>query len=253
MTLDYTALVTVEEVRRAFMGAGGQLAEQLADKTTAIYDGCIDVIHDVTSDVERHCNRQFIVRSQDLIFRNINWQARPGYENADEDLLISAWVRQWPVAEVVSVDTQTAWAGEITLQTASDGGQLISYDPDSTLITEPPYQVNAFCGFRRRDQVLSNPTSDQTQLPTGSGEALEGLTVLPDTLPGIVRRVALRLAISEMRQQYEGLVGVARRSKRMDQMTVETQHAGAVVYFAGAKTNRQKELSKLDGFRYLNA
>lgn len=253
MALPYTALITVAEVRRALMGAGGSLGDALQDTADDVYVGTEEAIEDATSDIERYVNRELIVRDQTLRFKMKDWKTRPGHENSDEDLLIGAWARQFPVVQVQSVDGQTAWASEITAQEYSFGGQLLTYDPDSALVTEPPFKIQAFAGYRRRDQVLSGAGENETNLPTSTGEDLDGLTVLPDQLPGLVRRVAIRLVVSEMRQQYEALVGVASRTKRMDQMTVESRRAGAALYLPGSMTNRQKELAKLDGLRWINA
>jgi len=61
-------------------------------------------------------------------------------------------------------------------------------------------QVMYFAGWKRRDQSLSD-------LPTGSGKSLSGLTKEPPTVPGDIRRVALKLTLYELIQTEDG-VGV---------------------------------------------
>lgn len=246
MALDYTALVTVDQVRKAMLGSGGKLADQLADDTSEEYEACEAVILDVTDDIERYLHRKLIVRHHTFVYRDTDWKARLGYRNADGHTLFSAWARQWPVVEVVDVDTDASFAVDVTIQDSSNGGQLLSYGPESLLITDPPYQLRGFAGFRRQDHVdLATLLADE------GADDLATLTVLPPLLPGKIRRTALRLVISELRQQVEGVVGVASRSKRIDNMTVESRTTGAALYIPGSLSIAEKEMSALSTFRYL--
>jgi hypothetical protein len=77
---------------------------------------------------------------------------------------------------------------------------------DGTQVTKDdrePVQVTYVAGYRRADQALSD-------LPTGSGEALDGLTVAPDALPADVRSVALRIVMARMVEVASGTLGRGR-------------------------------------------
>ena len=58
--------------------------------------------------------------------------------------------------------------------------------------------VTYFAGWKRRSQSLSD-------LPTSGGEPLEGLGTEPPTVPGDIRRVALKLTLHELIQTEEGV------------------------------------------------
>ena len=89
--------------------------------------------------------------------------------------------RSWPVVQV---------------ETSGYDGRF----DDRHLTTSTPEadQVTYFAGWTRRNQSLSD-------LPTGPGEPLEGLTTEPPTVPQDIRRVALKLTLHELIQTEEGI------------------------------------------------
>jgi TusA-related sulfurtransferase len=89
--------------------------------------------------------------------------------------------RSWPVVQVETSGYDARF----------DDRHLVASTPESD-------QVTYFAGWKRRDRSLSD-------LPTGSGEALEGLTTEPPTVPGDIRRVALKLTLHELIQTEEGI------------------------------------------------
>jgi hypothetical protein len=58
--------------------------------------------------------------------------------------------------------------------------------------------VTYFAGWKRKSQSVSD-------LPTGDGEALGGLTTEPPVVPGDIRRVALKLTLHELIQTEQGV------------------------------------------------
>jgi len=89
--------------------------------------------------------------------------------------------RAWPVVQVETSDYDARF----------DDRHLVTSTRESD-------QVAYFAGWKRRDQSLSD-------LPTGLGEALDGLTKEPPTVPGDIRRVALKLTLHELIQAEEGI------------------------------------------------
>ena len=219
MPLDYTALVTVEEVRKALLGSGGRLDTTLADAGSADYAQCEDVIEDVTGRIEDDLNRLLIVREHIFRFRCGLWRPRQGWEDGEDSLLFVTWARQWPVVRIASVDEVAGKVDDMEIGEYKAGAQMLAYDPNSTLITEHPWQVVATAGFRREDQAVI------ADLRTASGLDADQLPALPPVLPRAIRRAAIRLTISELVQEREGLVGVASRSRQVEGATVQSLRA----------------------------
>ncbi len=257
MLVSYTALVTPAEVKTAMMGSMETgMAAQVDLLSGDLYDGVLEIIEDATGTVERFLDRELIIRQQTLLFHSgrgghhhhghhhhhgrafSDWLQREGYENADSDLLIVAWARQWPGVEVISVDTAALKAPDMQLVSASGSADVerLAFDPDSTLITERPFEVRLFAGYRRADEGVGTPGSGdswtldlllEAGAPNrGSQFDLSALTVSTSDIPLLprdIRRAALRIAIFDIRQQMLGLLGLESSVKQVDRMTVDLQ------------------------------
>lgn len=246
--LPYWALLTVDDVRMGMFGSGGEVARQLADEDSEVYEAATAVIQDVTDDVEAYLNRDLIVRPQTLQFASADaagWRYRTAFRGPSESpMLRSAWARQWPVVQVTSVDGDEGLVDDVTLMTAKRGGQIIAYDPAGQ-ITSEPFEINALCGFRRRDHADLATLKDDV-----AAEVIDDLTVLPPILPGRIRAVALRLCVAEIRQQAEAIVGLASATRRIDNMVVDSRSTAPQQYFPHTKTQREKELVTLTQYRW---
>ena len=244
MPVSYTSLVTSQEVKKAAFGTlGNPINEQIDAVSGDLYDGVLDIIEDATGVVERFLDRELIIRQQTLLFHSgrghhhhahhasiqADFVQREGYENANQALLFVAWARQWPGIEVVSVDADVLKAPDMQLVSASGSSDVerLAYDPDSTLITERPFEVALFAGYRRADEGVGTPGSGDSWtvdllLETGLTTLTVSTTDIP-LLPRDIRRCAHRLAIFDIRQQMLGLLGLESSIKQVDRMTVDLQ------------------------------
>ena len=257
MPVSYTALVTAPEVKRAAFGTLGKSINDEIDAASGdLYDGVLDLIEDATGIVERFLDRELIIRQQTLLYHSgrgyhhqrhghhghngsfVDFVQREGYENANQALLFVAWSRQWPGIEIVSVDTDALKAPDMQLVSASGSADVerLAYDPDSTLITERPFEVVMFAGYRRADEGVGTPGSGDSWTldllletgPPNRGSQFDLSALGVDTediplLPRDIRRAALRIAIFDIRQQMLGLLGLESSVKQVDRMTVDLQ------------------------------
>lgn len=250
MPVDYTALVTASEVKKAaFKTLGNEINDEIDAASGDLYDGVLDLIEDASHTVEHFLDRELIIRRQTLLFHTgrghrhgdhhhgsfSDFVQREGYENATQALLFVAWARQWPGIEVISVDTDVLKAPDMQLVSASGSADVerLAYDPDSTLITEAPFEVNLFAGYRRADQGIGTPGSGDSWtidllLETGPPARFDLSTLTVATtdiplLPRDIRRAALRITIFDIRQQMLGLIGLESSVKQVDRMTVDLQ------------------------------
>ncbi|MFB3131936.1 MAG: hypothetical protein ACE10K_05385 [Rhodothermales bacterium] len=257
MPVSYIALVTPAEVKTAMMGSmETSMALQVDALLGVLYDGVIDLVEDATGVIERFLDRELIIRSQTLLFHSgrgghhhhhhghhghgvfADFIQREGYENANQALLFVAWARQWPGIQLISVDKDATKAPDMQLVSAGGSADVerLAYDPDSTLITERPFEVAMFAGYRRADEGVGTPGSGdswtldlllETGAPNrGSQFDLSGLTVATEDIPLLprdIRRAALRITIFDIRQQMLGLLGLESSVKQVDRMTVDLQ------------------------------
>lgn len=246
MPVTYTALVTAQEVRKAAFGTlGKSVNDEIIAASGDLYDGVLEMIEDATGIVERFLDRELIIRQQTLLFHSgrerhhhhhhgrngsfVDFVQREGYENANAALLFVAWARQWPGIQIISVDTDVLKAPDMQLVSASGSIDVerLAYDPDSTLITESPFEVALFAGYRRADEGVGTPGSgDSWTLDLLLEAGLSGLTVTTADIPLLprdIRRAALRIAIFDIRQQMLGLLGLESSVKTVDRMTVDLQ------------------------------
>lgn len=243
MPVSYTALVTAQEVKKAaFLTLGDNINNEIDNLSGDLYDGVLDIIEDATGVVERFLDRELIIRQQTLLFHSgrgrhhgghhgvqVDFIQREGYENANEALLFVAWARQWPGIEVVSVDADVLKAPDMQLVSASGSADVerLAYDPDSTLITERPFEVALFAGYRRADEGVGTPGSGDSWtvdllLETGLSTLTVKTTNIP-LLPRDIRRAAIRIAIRDIRIEMLGLLGLESSVKSVDRMTVDLQ------------------------------
>ena len=243
MPVSYTALVTAQEVKKAaFLTLGDDINDEIDALAGDLYDGVLAIIEDATGIVERFLDRELIIREQTLKFHSgrghhhgghhgaqVDFIQREGYENANQALLFVAWSRQWPGIEVVSVDTDALKAPDMQLVSASGSSDVerLAYDPDSVLITERPFEVALFAGYRRADEGVGTPGSGDSWtvdllLETGLSTLTVSTMDIP-LLPRDIRRAALRIAIFDVRQQMLGLLGLESSVKQVDRMTVDLQ------------------------------
>ena len=216
-TLDHTALITVEAVRlRAFGSFGPALSTGLLE-TRDVYAATVDVIHDLTDRIEARLSRALIVRRHAFAFRACDWRHTEATVRGEENV-VWAYAPAWPVVQVASVDGSTD-ADVLAALSFDEGGPypgalLADLDALADLGIDLPFSAEVFAGYRRRDQELAD-------LPTGSGEALEGLTEEPPVLPDQIHRVAVRLALAEIRESAAGMLGVGASSTRIEDNTVD--------------------------------
>jgi hypothetical protein len=121
------------------------------------------------------------------------------------------------------------------VEVLSPSGISIRFDEQQLTTDEPDaVHVTYVAGYRRQNQALSD-------LPTGSGEALDGLTVEPPALPGVIRSVALRLTIARITDVAAGTLGARREAAvgSQDLVTIEGMDRGF----------EQREMRKLDPYK----
>jgi len=92
--------------------------------------------------------------------------------------------------------------------------------------TNAPGALRYFAGWRRPDQVLSNPGSNEVELPTDPDEALDGLTTLPRTLPAVFQQVAIDVALHVIKRRDENLGQRSTRSIGGQEFVVEGADSG---------------------------
>lgn len=96
-------------------------------------------------------------------------------DDVQEDTTYRAWANERPVVQVVS-------PSDVSVR--YDNKQLLRDDREASI-------VEYFAGWKRRDTSASD-------LPTGTGEDLDGLTETVPTLPDDIRRIALILVLYEI-------------------------------------------------------
>lgn len=247
--LSYTSIITPAQVGRADVGRslGDHIQTGIEAGSGDAYDAVADQCEDITALVEEHLGRALIVRAQTLRFDASAWKARAGYEADDEDRLIGAFAREWPVLQVTSVDGEADKAAALAIHDWRGApGRYLAYDPDTTVLDDHPHVVDCLAGYRRADQGLGDPGSgDDWEHDLTAEDGLSGLTELPPVLPRLIRRVALRIALGRLQVAAAGLVGLGRTSRRADQMTIEFQQPDLGL--------ERRELARLTPHRYVGA
>lgn len=227
-------LITVAEVARANLRSSKSF-EDLSIESTEFYEECLEVIEDTTSDIESVLNRKLIVRPRTFpLTYPSSWCLGEGYFGPDDYTFYTYKPREWPYLETISINEETG-DGDIVLSDLSilDNGNLVGYSSNASIV-DFPYQLKAYAGYRRKDQTVGLAEGSGTEIYCGgSGEpecldlntvaGLEDLSTMPPILPGRIRRVAIRLVTSELREQIRGLVGLIRTTQRIDAQVIESQ------------------------------
>lgn len=217
----YTNLVTVAEVNSA--ARKNSLAmDDLADDTSDLWAECAEIIQDITGSIEETVKRLLIVRPTTLRFCDWEWRNDTRFYLPTEDVLLSAYSRQYPFLEIQTVDGVNTPSILDDFQLFRDG-QIISYDTNADVVNIPTV-ITGFAGYRRSEQGIivcgsgSDPCEDLRD-ETG----LSTLTVLPSLLPGRIRRDCIRLVLSELVAEIQGLIGVSQTVTRADQMMITSR------------------------------
>lgn len=267
MSLPYTALVTPDDVRRRSLDSlGPKILKDLSTRSGEIYETVEEICSDVTNEIEGYLNRQLIVRRHVLRFPCGSWTTRQGYEvtvaAGVQEFLRVARARAWPVNQILGVDDATDLVDDLLILESRDDVTEIDYNKpslfrwlayDPTLLTflDDPFRVDTFSGYRRVDQTIeagsgsgSGEDDDAITILTESA-GLAGLAVQPPLLPGAIRRVALNLAITDVREQHKGLIGVDRTTTSNERLVVQSERKVA--------DWREKQLHKLYRFKFIPA
>ena len=200
----YRDLITFDDLHGANMSEAtiaNLLEENVQAKT---------LIRQVTRLIEAHLG--MTGRDTGLIVRR-HTQAIERYDWAESKALglHVAWADQQPVVEVMAGSDDLA--GVSTPRTS-----------DRKLARDTPRAgtITYFGGFRRPDQVLSGPDGREAELPTGTDEALDGLTTLPPTLPDQVQTAAVNVTLHVLQGRAEGKLGRRVQQRFGDQqVTIE--------------------------------
>lgn len=228
VTLPFWSIVTPAQVFEAALESFGRKA--FAAASDDLYPGAVQVCRAVTNTVEAALNRKLIVRPYVEWFDDRAWCYDTRYYRRSDDYAKRiARSDGYPIVEVTSANGSTDDLSEI---------EIIA--PDRFLVSdevfeEPIESMGYFAGYRRSDQTVTGADTDGALFDCGSGsgdtpcqdlageEGLEGLTVLPPLLPDDIARVALRLAIFEMRVELRGLPGFDRTVKNIEGVSIEVE------------------------------
>ena len=171
-------------------------------------------IRDAQGLIEGHLHQKVMAhRKTDLIQRR-DWLL----DERTGETKVRAWAEHQPIVQVLS-------PAELSIRVGSKD-QFVRGRPE---VTETEYVA----GWMRRRQSLSD-------LPTGSGERLDGLTEEPPPLPGDVRRVAMNLTLFSLNEAEHG-VGITDRQ--------QATGAGTVTVTGPDPSFEQRQLRKLDRYR----
>jgi len=185
----YTDLIKYEDLRQA------DDSRAVVDSLDTLREEAEAVIADVTALIDAELGlgatgRGTIVRQRLQGIAGHEWT----YSTIAEDYL--AYADQRPVVEM-NLQSDDLSDVEIPRQTSR---KLQIGSPDAGTVTY-------FGGYRRPDQVLSSAGPGESLLPTGNGEALDGLTTLPPVLPRQVRNVAINVTLHVLQNRAEGNLG----------------------------------------------
>lgn len=218
----YTNLITIDELDSDAVSS--------LDVTGDVPYAAERAIEDVTALIEAHLDRKLIAREHLMLGRDIELEY--DYDvSSDATSRYSFYAAEWPVLEAKEVTPE-----DFSLDVHPDERRFYTEIPMGTGAGRIR-RVRYFAGYRRADQKLDD-------LPTGDGEALDGLSEEPPVLPSDIRRVAGRLALHVLTDAKKGTIG--RRSVDYslgdgNGVTVEGATEGFV----------QGELRKLDRHRSL--
>jgi len=171
-------LITVDEVIQGSL-----------DSTDAPTDEPIEArraIQDVTQMIAEHLGFKPIVHKHTQGIEPWAWTR----DEAEADQTVRTWADVRPIVQITS---------PTDIDARFDGYQFTTSGRPGTA-----EKVVYFAGWKRKKQALSD-------LPTGTGEALDGLTETPEDLPSDIRRAALELTLYVL-NKAESPVGMGSRS-----------------------------------------
>jgi len=203
--LDYTALTTPARILSVALGDGvsQSLVEEVLTKRGDFYDEAIRTIEAVTGEIESHLQRPLIVRKKTWYPDHFAWNDTPP-RPAPEGYAIMAYLRYWPLVEVVSTQPTVNLDPKVQVR-----GERLVFAPKRL------GALTAFFGYRRFDQGLGPPGSgDDYTLDLTAQSGLSGLSALPPILPGEIEDVCIKVCLARLQEQIQGLVGIARKDKR---------------------------------------
>lgn len=224
-TLPYYALITPQELRVSmFKSFTDRVIDALATEPGSgddqfnidVWDGAVLAIVDVTDRIERYLNRHLIVRPphaqrfrMDVEYFDQDWREQSGYETASGAPLSLAYSREWPLLQVTAVDQAATYNSFIQFV---DKRKRFAFNLEN--LDGYPYMIQYYAGYKRRDQALADLQAADPDLAA--------LTEEPEDLPGLIRRVAIRLTVAEIREELTAIVGLSRITKRIDNVIVDT-------------------------------
>jgi hypothetical protein len=174
------------------------------------------VIQGVSSLIRSRLGRVVIVEAETQRFAPHDWtEDATTYASSD----MQAYADEQPLVQIAPDEDQPSDVVD---------GVEIRTDRTFRAPTNAPGALRYFAGWRRPGQVLSNPGSGETVLPTGTDEALEGLTTLPQALPAVFQEVAIDLTLHVLKRRDENLGQRSTRSIGGQEIVVEGADSGFI-------------------------
>jgi hypothetical protein len=161
---DYSKFLTTSEIDTAALAS----SDAAKDEKVVVSR----LISDVQRRIESYISQPLMIHRDTQGIRRWEWSED---EVQDGDFAVYAWADHRPVVQV---------DGEVSVRFSKD--RFVKDHRDDL-------RVDYFAGYVRDD-------TDLADLPTASGEELDGLSERPPTLPQDIRRVAIKLVLYELNQ-----------------------------------------------------
>lgn len=159
----YDDLLTVGEVIQSSLSSSSAVEDEPGVVQSSIQD--------VQGMIESYLRQPVMIHKRTQGVLAHEWMS----DELPDDHRWRIWAEARPVVEIDS-------PSEVSIR--YDNEQLVRDQAENGTI-------DYFAGWKRSDQALSN-------LPTGSNEALDGLTTEPPTLPQDIRKAAIKLVLFDM-------------------------------------------------------
>jgi hypothetical protein len=236
-TLSYRAIITPDDVAGALLrsDSGDVLRDKVLDETGEYYGEGVRTIEAVTARIEGYLGRSIIVR------RAVAYVQKQAFARVEESPVgdgFRLYVPDWPIVEMIEPDSAT-----LAVEQVGPLPDVGTAETDATAriaFTADTYggRWASFAGYRRPDQVLSTPGPDESTLPTGTDEPLDGLSTLPPTVPPLVSDVAVQLCLMRLTMQADGLVGTRSVSQQQGEFSLTVQRLDDPKAFETRQLNR---------------
>lgn len=220
----------MDEVANLAIDTLGSTITEALKAPTASGDGddvqqaCLQVIKSMTTKIEKYLNRKLMIQSSTTFFTSSgSWKKADEFMVAgDTDQKYRNYWRNFPVVQVISLDTNTALADEAETLGARSEFCVVTLAGD---LVQLPTRGAAFAGFRRVDQ--EPPASGDTWNSVMSTSDLTDLDQSADVplLPDDISEVCATCVIATLRWQYKGLIGVTESSMSGDRLTFTSRKA----------------------------